>query len=355
MDDKIPASMKAVVIRSPNSLAVEEVPVPHPKDGEILIRITHCLLCTWEQRIYSGASSMKLPFIPGHEAAGVVVAVPEGTTTSFRPGDPVVFKTLDHCGHCSYCYSGKDNQCTGSAKKRSYGGISGSGGLAQFIALEPARVFPFRGSALGNQGLELAAFTEPLACCVHSVERAALEFGESAVVIGAGIMGQLHVILAGLRGARCVVVEPRQDRRELALSLGAQETIDPINEDLRSRVMELTNGEGADAVFLTAPDPALAELAVGLARKTGRVIFYGSFHPNRTVGMDPNGIHYSEVVITGSSGPATGDFFKASRLIAHGIAPVGKLLTKLYPMEQADEAFKAAMSPDSYRVGIVLE
>jgi 2-desacetyl-2-hydroxyethyl bacteriochlorophyllide A dehydrogenase len=343
--------MKAVVVRGEKKLSVEEVPKPEASAGEILIKITHCLLCTWEMRIFTGASSMKVPFIPGHEASGIVDSVPEGTVTSFKEGDRVVFKTLDHCGHCTYCYSGKDNQCTGAAKKRFYGDIPGSGGLAQYIALEPARVFPFPGDA----PLEAAAFTEPLACCIHSVERGRIEFGETVVVIGAGIMGQLHLILARLRGGRCIVVEPREDRRALAMELGAFGTIDPVKEDCLASVMDLTGGEGTDVVFLTAPDPALAELSISLARKTGRVVFYGSFHPNRPIAADPNGIHYSEVIITGSSGPATGDFLKASRLIAHGTAPVLKLLTRLYPIDQAEEAFKAALSPDSYRVGITLD
>lgn len=353
-DRHVPATMRAVVIRGPHHLAVEEVGTPTAQPGQVLIKISHCLLCTWEQRIYTGASSMKLPFIPGHEASGTIVAVPEGTVTSFKVGDRVVFKTLDHCGHCSYCYTARDNQCTGAARKRFYDGIPGSGGLAQYIALDPARVFPIPGGTTDDTVLASAAFTEALACCVHSVERAGLSFGDTAVVIGAGIMGQLHVILSGLRGARCIVVEPRADRRQLARTLGARDTVDPLQEDGRQRIMTLTSGEGADAVFLTAPDPALAETAIGMARKTGRVVFYGSFHPNRPITIDPNAVHYSEVIITGSSGPATADFVKASRLIAYGMAPVEKLLTRLYPLEQADEAFKAALSPDSYRVGIVM-
>ncbi len=343
--------MKALVVKGKKELEIAELPRPVPKDGEILIKISHCLICTWEMRIYSGESSMQLPFVPGHEAAGIVEEVPETTSSSFKKGDRVVFKTLDHCGHCSYCYSGNDNQCTGTAKKRFYGDIPGSGGLAQYITLEPARVFPFH----GDKPLETAAFTEPLACCIHSVQRGRIELGETVVIIGAGIMGQLHLLLSQLRGARTLVIEPRQERRDMAMELGAFATIDPTAVDSREKVFSFTEGEGADAVFLTAPDPSLAELAIGLARKTGRVVFYGSFHPNRPIAADPNGIHYSEVVITGSSGPATGDFLKASRLIAYGMVPVEKLLTRLYPMDQASEAFEAALSPDSYRVGIELE
>ena len=177
----IPDRMMAAVIEGKKRVELRELSIPELKAGELLIRIEYCLLCTWEQRIYTGESSTRLPFIAGHEASGVVVKVSgaskanPGVPVNFKVGDRVVFKTLDHCGHCSYCYQGYTNQCTGAAKKRSYDGIPGSGGLAQYIALEAGRGFPLS----GDISLEEAAFTEPLACCIHSVKRSGIEFGIS--------------------------------------------------------------------------------------------------------------------------------------------------------------------------------
>jgi 2-desacetyl-2-hydroxyethyl bacteriochlorophyllide A dehydrogenase len=342
--------MKAVVIEAPGKIGVQEAPLPEVAPGEVLIRIDYCLICTWEQRIFSGASSMKLPFIPGHEASGVVVEVHPDTITSFRAGDQVVFKTLDHCGHCTYCYQGDTNQCTGTARKRFYGGIPGSGGFAQYISLVPERIFHIPGSI----PLHLAAFTEPVACCLHSVKRGKIAFGETVVVIGAGIMGQLHALLARLQGARVIVVEPRSDRRALSERLGAHYTLDPQTDDVGEAISSLTAGEGADVVFLTASDPSIAEETLAYARKGGRYIYYGSFHPNRKIAVDPNHIHYSEVILTGSSGPATVDFFQAVRMLGYGLLPIEHFLTKIYPLDCAAEALQASISPDTYRVAIKL-
>lgn len=340
--------MKAVVIAGTEKAEVREVPKPEPIPGELLIKIEYCLLCTWEQRIFSGASSTPLPFIPGHEASGIIESVGEGTVTSFKPGDPVVFKTLDHCGHCTYCYTGSDNQCIGTAKKRYYNDIPGSGGLAQYICLETSRVFPL----YGEIALKEAAFTEPLACCIHSIKRSAIGLGDTVVIIGAGIMGQLHSILSRLRGGRVIVIEPDARRRALAAEFGAHFQIDPFSDNADERISLLTGGEGADVVFVTANNPDLVKQGTGMLRKMGRIVLYGSFHPSKDLPIDPNSIHYSEIIMTGSSGPATEDFYQASRMLSFGLVPVSGFIDTVYPIEKSGEAFRASLQPETYRVGI---
>lgn len=344
--EQIPDIMKAVVVEEPNRAAVREVSTPQPRTGQILIRIEECLLCTWEQRIFSGASSVGLPFIPGHEAAGVVASIPEGTVCNFKVGDRVSFKTLDHCGHCKFCFRGYENQCTGQAEKRDYDGIGGSGGLAQYIALDVGRVFPIRGDIT----LAEAAFTEPLACCVHSIRRTRTGFGSRVAVVGAGIMGQLHAQLARLSGAQVIVVEPDPQRRQMALDLGAHGGVDPLTGDEEQQILALTHGEGLDAVFVTTANPDIAARYVDLVDTMGEVVFYGSFHPNREIPMDPNHIHYSEKVITGSASPSVNDMYTAASMLAQKTVSVEAFLSEEYGIGQAQEAFEAALRPDTYRV-----
>ncbi|MEW6623041.1 MAG: alcohol dehydrogenase catalytic domain-containing protein [Bacillota bacterium] len=348
--EKIPGLMKAVVIEGPKKLAVKEVATPEPLPGEVLIKIETCLLCTWEQRIYSGESSMKRPFIAGHEAAGVIAKINPDTPSNFSIGDKVAFKTLDHCGHCYYCYQGFENQCTGKANKRFYDGIPGSGGLAQYISLPVDRVFPIEWDiSLGE-----AAFTEPLACCIHSVKRSGIKFGSVVVVVGAGIMGQLHAVLARLSGAKVIVIEPNAARRNLALSLGAHAAVDPTVDDEKTVLNSLTRGVGPDVVFITTASTSLAEKYLDAAGKMGRVIFYGSFHPNKDIPIDPNKVHYSEIVITGSASPSTEDFFQASRMLAQKLVPVKEFISCTYSLDNIQEAFEASLSLDTYRVMVEL-
>ena len=342
--------MKAVVVTDKEKVEVLEVKDPVPGHGQVLIKIDTCLLCTWEQRIYSGLSSIGLPFIPGHEASGIIEDIPDETITDFKVGDKVAFKTLDHCGHCSFCYRGLDNQCTGKSEKRFYDKIAGSGGLAQYITLQVGRVFPI----LNDISLEKAAFTEPLSCCIHSINRSGIEMGDTVIIFGAGIMGQFHAILARLQGARIIVIEPMESRRRLAQKLGAHICIDPFQENAVEMVKEITRGEGADVVFITTNKPDLVTTGLSVVRKAGRIVLYGSFHPNKELPLDPNFIHYSEVVITGSSGPATSDFLQASRMLSYEIVPTKDFIYDTFFLEDIDKAFKAALLPDSYRVVVKL-
>ncbi len=346
----IPEKMKAAAVVGKEECEVREFTVPTPAPGEVLIRIERCLICTWEMRMFSGESSTPLPFIPGHEASGVVVDIPDKTNTHFKPGDRVVFKTLEHCGHCTYCYQGYNNMCIGEKEGRNYDGTGASGGFARYITLHVSKVLPI-GETLS---FEEAAFTEPLACCVHSMKRAELELGDTAVVIGSGIMGQLHALLARVRGARVVVVEPDEKRRSLALDMGAHVGIDPTSENAVDRVLELTDGEGAEAVFDTVTLPDVAEEAQQMIRKMGKLILYGSFHPNRPIEFDPNKVHYDEYVITGSFSPAVEDFFHASRLLRYGLVDVKPFLSASYPLAKINDAMRAALSPETYRVAVDL-
>jgi L-iditol 2-dehydrogenase len=343
-------SMRAVVVTGERHTEIQEVPLPDPLPGELLIRIETCLLCTWEQRIFAGGAGTPIPFVPGHEAAGVVAAIPAGTVTSFKVGDKVVFKTLDHCGHCSFCYEGDTNQCIGVSRKRSYGGIPGTGGLAEYIALDVSKVFPVAPAI----DLVVAAFSEPVACCLHSVERTDLALGDTVVVIGAGIMGQLHAALARLRGCRVVVVEPDARRRELALSLGAHEGVDPSACDPIAAVQDLTCGEGAEAVFSTVTKSAVAASALGMVRKMGTLMLYGSFHPNDPIQLDANAVHYKEFVITGSYSPSTRDFFRSTRLLSMGLLDPRPFLSGRFPIERAQDAFAASIDPANFRIAIDL-
>lgn len=347
----IPPKMKALVVTGEKTIEVQEFSVPQPAPGEILIRLEHCLICTWEQRIFQNGDGMKMPFLPGHEASGVVAWVLEGTPTSFREGDPVVVKTLDSCGHCEFCYRGLDNQCVGTPKKRFYDGVPGSGGMAQYIALPVSRVFPLPDP---NCDLREAAFAEPVACCLRSLEQADLQFGEDVVIVGGGIMGQLHNVLAKKRGTRTILVEMDPARAALATRMGADEIVDPSACDPILRIKELTCGRGANVVFITAPIPQLAELYLDALDKVGRIVYYTSFSPDTPISISPKSLYYSEKKIMGSYSPTSQGFYTAARLLGRRIIDVRPFLTETYPMSEAYTAFTRSMSAETLRVGIDL-
>ena len=346
----IPEKMKAIVVTAPKKVEVKEVSTPVPVEGEVLVRIDNCMICTWEQRLFTGTSG-QLPYIPGHEFSGIVAAVPETTMTNVVPGQKCVVKIYDSCGCCEYCFRGLDNLCSGKSKERIFDGIPGTGGLARYIAISADRVY-----ALPNEetDLELATFTEPLACCIHSIEQADVGFGEDVVVVGAGVMGQLHAILARLRGSRVIVVEMDKARRELALQMGAHEAVDPSITYWKSELLRLTGGRGPHVVQYTINNLDLAGEYVDVVAPAGRLVFYGSFHPSGDVPFSPNNVHYTEKVITGSYSPTVKSFWQASHMLSHKLIDVKPYLTETYSMDEAQIAFERAMSPDTFRVLIRL-
>lgn len=346
----IPEKMKAIIVTNPNKVEVKEVSTPVPVEGEVLVRIDNCMICTWEQRLFSGNSGV-LPYIPGHEFSGVVATVPETTMTNVIPGQKCVVKIYDSCGYCEFCFRGLDNLCTGKSKERIFDGIPGTGGLARYVAIAADRVYPLPNE---ETDLELAAFTEPLACCIHSIERADIGFGEDVVVVGAGVMGQLLAILAKLRGARVIVVEMDKARRELALRMGAHEAVDPSATDWKSELSRLTGGRGPHVVQFTINHLELAGEYVDVLAPAGKLVYYGSFHPSGNVPFSPNDIHYTEKTITGSYSPTVKSFWQASQMLSHNLIDVKPFLTETYSMHDAQTAFERAMSPETFRVLIRL-
>ncbi len=346
----IPEKMKGIVITGPKQAEVRELSTPRPQRGEVLVKVERALICTWEQRIFGGGD-VALPYVPGHEISGTVAAIGEDSSCNVEVGQRVVVKTYDSCGQCEACYRGADNLCTGQARKRFYDGIPGTGGFAQYLAIGSERVFPLPGQ---SANLDTAAFAEPISCCLHSLEQAGIEMGEDVVIVGGGIMGQLHNLLAKKKGARTILVELDKARREMAQKMGADVVLDPAEGDPIAAIMELTEKRGAHVCFFTVNVLPLAQSYLECLAKRGRMVYYGSFHPNGPIEMNPNQIHYSEKVITGSFSPTAKGFWAAARLLGYGLIDVEPFLTERYAMADCQRALERACSPETYRVLIDL-
>lgn len=321
---------------------------PELQAGEALIKVHAVALCTLEQRVYAGAMKLPLPFLGGHEVAGEIAAFGEKANQKrWHVGDRVVVRLLYSCGECYYCRTGHTNMCERAQKKPVREGfLPGPGGLCDYVVADTSSLFPIP----DNIPYEEASLTEPLACCIHSVERADIDFGEDVVVIGGGIMGQLHTMLAKKRGARVIISETDETRGKLALSLGADLWVNPAKEDAVSRVKELTEGRGADIVFNTTAVADVFAQAISMVGKTGRLIQYSSMHPDAPAPVSPQMLHSGEMVLTGSISPDNTDFFRANRLISSGIISMKKLIAAVYPFEEAQQAFEKAITPGTFRV-----
>ena len=134
-----------------------------------------------------------------------------------KPGDKAAARLLNSCGECYYCRSGHENLCVASFVAHTHSGIMGAGGFAEYMTVSAKAVYKLA----DDVDLDHAALAEPLACCVHSIRNARIQLGDDVVVIGAGIMGALHIRLAKMSGARVIVSELDPVRMDVARKMGA--------------------------------------------------------------------------------------------------------------------------------------
>jgi L-iditol 2-dehydrogenase len=341
---------RRAVITGPKHIAFEELPIPKPGEGQVLVRVQAAALCTWEQRVYAGIDAWSYPLVGGHEFSGTVEAIGPGVVQKLTPGDQVAVAGLRRCGQCWACRRGYDNICDNAhAQTRTPGAAWGPGGFGQYVVVDGYQVYRYSQPV---PCLE-AALAEPLACVLHDVKRFAPRRGDTVVVVGAGIMGLLHVAALRGSGAYIVVSEPDAARRDKALELGAHAVIDPSREDYVDRIQCLSAGTGASVTYVAVGAPEAIELAVSGAAKRGVVSVYASVHPKGTaIQVDPNILHNKEVILTGSMAQDREDFHDAVSTIARGTIELKPLLSAVFPLDELAGAFEAAARPDTYRVFI---
>ena len=341
--------MKAIILNQPKDFSIKEIETPAIKADEVLIRIKTSGICTNDVRDFKGECNYSYPRIGGHEYCGVIEEMGADVNTSrFHKGQKVVQYIIDDCKQCYYCKHGDENICEEHPKSKIFHnekGLSGYGGFAEFVVAKAEDLFVY-----SNASFEKMAFTEPLACVVNSINRTNIQFGDDVVVIGGGTMGLLHVILAKMKGARVILSEPLQERRDKAISLGCDDVIDPLAVDAVEQVKTLTGGRGAVIVFNTTANPKVAAQSVTMTAPTGTVVMFSSVHPNEPVSVDMGAVHSFQKTITGAVSPTITSFHQAVELIDKGLVDPTVLTEAIIDYENFAEAIEMASKPDTYKV-----
>jgi (R,R)-butanediol dehydrogenase/meso-butanediol dehydrogenase/diacetyl reductase len=226
------SGMRAAVLHAVGDLRVEEITVPTPGPGEVLIRVGVCGVCGSDATEFGRHLVLAQPPVAlGHEFAGTIEAVGEGVT-SLPVGATVVCGAGISCGECKPCRAGRTNLC------RSYTtiGFHHNGGLAGYVVAPESIVLDATDSGLP---LDTLGLTQPMAIAVHAVRRSGLKAGDDAVIIGVGGIGAFITVAAAATGARVLVVDLNDDRLELALNLGAAATLKAGSATLPERLAEL--------------------------------------------------------------------------------------------------------------------
>jgi 2-desacetyl-2-hydroxyethyl bacteriochlorophyllide A dehydrogenase len=321
--------MRAALFPTPGEVSIVERETPVPTEGHALVRVEASGVCGTDLHIFQGEFPAQFPIIPGHEFAGVVEQVGQ-RVSALRPGDRVVIDPNLNCGTCRPCQRGLTHLCQNLVAI----GVTLDGGFSTHCSVPARQLYKMP----PQMSFEVGAMAEPVACCVHGIERAQVRPGEVAVLLGAGLIGLVMLQLALLRGAASVIVsEPDAAKRELAMALGASAAVDPGSEDPMEAVRKATGGSGADVVIDCVGGRETAQQALGLPGEGGRVLLFGVAPPDAEVTIKPYDIYAREIVITGSFiNPFTHG--AALALLASGRVRVSEIISHRMTLGQVPEA-----------------
>lgn len=332
-------TMQACVFHGPGNLTIEEIPIPKPGPGEVLIKTSAASLCFSDIRVYRGEKYALPGVVQGHELAGSIVEIGKGAE-DLKIGEDVVICPIVACGRCFFCLQGKQNRCS----QRVTLGYDLNGGLAEY-ALMPESLVRIGHLMKMPAGLppDLACQTEPFACALYSLEVCQVGAGSSVAIIGAGPMGLTHLLIARALGASRIVVSDTEDERlAVAKDLGATRTVNPSKEDVKQSTLDATDGMGVDAVIVSVGNVGAIEAGLPLARKQGWVNIFGGSPPESKLSIDPNLIHYNELFVTGTQN-ATVEHYRRSLELLTVLPDARKLVTHRFGVADTVKAFEARM------------
>ena len=327
--------MKALMLEQYEDLQVIDMPEPACGADEVLIRVAACGICGSDVHGYDGASGRRIPpIVMGHEAAGVLTQV-GADVQDYKPGDRVTFDSTVYCGACEYCLRGEVNLCDNrQVLGVSCGDYRRNGAFAELVAV-PARIlyrlpddFPF----------EEAAMLEAVSVALHGVRVSQMKGGESALVIGAGMIGLLTAQAARAAGCKSVTIADVDEARlQMAVDVGIPDTLHLSGQPLIDEVLKRTGGQGVDVVLEAVGRAETVVASIECVRRGGTVTLIGNIQPQ--VPLPLQRVVQREVRLQGSCASA-GEYPEAIRLMANGAITVKPLISAVSSLEQAADWFK---------------
>lgn len=341
--------MKALLLTDYKQLEVADIPQPEIGSEDLLIRVQACGICGSDVHGWDGSSGRRIPpLVMGHEAAGIVADV-GSDVTDFAEGDRVTFDSMVSCGHCWFCRKGSPNLCdsrmvlgVSCREYRRYGAFAEYVSIPQRIAYHIPDSLPF----------EHAAMIEAVAVAVHAANRTPVTLGDTAVVVGSGMIGLLVIQAIRLAGCSHVIAADVNDNRlNVAQVLGADVAINAIEEDVPGRVRELTEGHGADVALEVVGTSATIKSAIASTRKGGTVTLVGNVTPE--VDFPLQEVVTRELSLRGTCG-CSGEYPACIELLESGAVRVEPLITARASLEEGADWFQRLHSGEPTAMKVLL-
>jgi threonine dehydrogenase-like Zn-dependent dehydrogenase len=328
--------MRAVILPGNKEVRVVDRPQPKPAEGEVLIRLRASAVCRSDMSLYNGTpivggeAAKTGHIIPGHEPAGDIVELGAGVK-GLQPGDRVAVYLSIGCGHCSYCLRGYTYLCT----QWKCVGFDVDGGDADYMTVPAQCCLKLPDELSYEAG---ALLTDNIGTQYHTQKNMGISGKDTVAVFGLGPMGSAATLIAKARGARVVAVDVLDSRLEMAKELGADVTVNSMQEDAVQVLRELTHGEGVDAAIDCSGNPSAQNAALDSARKLGAVAFVGE---SRSTTINPSDQIIRKLLrIYGGWFFPVWEWDEIARFVVDKKIPVTRYITHRFSIEEAAEAFR---------------
>jgi len=337
--------MKQVRVTEPGRVDVEDVPEPQPDPGEVLLELHSAGICGGDLSLIRGTNAIaRYPTVLGHECVARVAHSPDGS--ALAEGQYVVVYPTLSCGACRHCAAGDANRC---AQMRVLGLSAPNGCFAERFALPEAQCIPLPGEV----GARWGALVEPLAVGHHVVARGGAAEGDTALVIGSGVIGVSTALVARARGVRRILFADLHGSRAGVLEqLGFDEFTTATGADLARWVRD-TAGP-IDLVYDTVMSAATAEVATGVLGGGGRYVAIAAAKPRQRVELDYERCYAKELAVLVCRNYTRDDFHGAADLLASGAVDPLPLRTAVFDLADVDSAIAALTEQPADNLKVIL-
>jgi len=333
--------MQAIVFTAPEQISIESVENPVCGSDEVVVKVTQAGICGTDIHIFRDDYHSTFPIIAGHEFVGELVEAGK-QVTSLQRGDRVAVDPNLYCGECYFCRQEQSNHCLNWQG----GWITRPGGFAEYVAVPARACYKVPETLTDTQ----AAFIEPLSCVIHALKRLRTWPGDEVLIFGAGPMGLLLVQAMRHTGAsKIVVVEKQQDRRNLALDMGANAAIPP-DSDFMEQLFAMAPYGYAIVIDATGV-PEVIQSALQFLKPRGQYLQFGVTSKGEAVQWEPYEIYHKDLTIVGSFALCY-TFQPATAWIANRVVEIEPLVSHILPLAEFKQGFRDFSNGKTFKVHI---
>lgn len=342
----IPSTMKALVCYGVGDYKFEPAyPVPECGPDDVIIKTEGCGICAGDVKAMHGAeriwgndikpSFAKPPFIPGHEFLGTIVEIGENVK-NLEIGDRVAADQIVPCGECRFCKSGRYWMCE---VHNTFGfQNTNNGGMAEYVRYPKTAVIS---KVPKDLKLESALLIEPYSCSKHAVDRAQITNEDVVVISGAGTLGLGMITYASMKNPyKLIVLDMKEERLAKALQFGADIVLNPSKDDVKAKILELTDGYGCDIYIEATGHPSSVTQGLEIIRKLGRFVEFSVFSAPVTVDWSVIGDEKELDVLGAHLSPYCYPF--VIEHIANNTLKTEGVVTRYFDVEDWEKAFEYA-------------